>query len=48
MRLDLAGIGAHAFAVQPLDGALDQRREILAAPRQRERFGEEGHARRVA
>ena len=40
--LDLAGIGAQPLAVQPLDGALDQRREILAAARQRQRFGKEG------
>jgi hypothetical protein len=29
MPLDLARIGARAFAVQTLDGALNQRREIL-------------------
>ena len=43
MALDLAGIGARALGVQPLDGALDQRREILPAPRQGQRFGKEGH-----
>ena len=36
MPLDLACIGARAFAVQTLDGALHQRREILAAPGQRQ------------
>ncbi len=42
MPRDLARIGARTFAVQALDGALDQRRKILAPPRQRQRFGEEG------
>ena len=42
MPFDLAGIGAHALAVQPLDGALYQRREIRAAAGQRQRFGKEG------
>ena len=42
MPLDLARIGAHALAVQSLDGAFHQRREILAAAGQRERFGKEG------
>ena len=34
VALDLAGIGAQPLAAQPLDGALHQRREILAAARQ--------------
>jgi hypothetical protein len=40
-RLDLAGIGAQTLGVQPLDGALHQRREILAAAGQRQRFDKE-------
>ena len=42
MPLDLARIGARAFAVQTLDGAFNQRREILAASGQGQGFGKEG------
>ena len=42
MPFDLAGKGAQAFAVQALDGALHQWREVLTAPRESQRFGEEG------
>src|SRR5439155_1438238 len=41
--LDLARIGTRAFAVQTLDSALNQRREILATSGQGQGFGEEGH-----
>src|SRR6478609_2863362 len=41
MPLDLARIRARAFAVQTLNGAFNQRREILAASGQGQGFGKE-------
>ena len=43
MPLDLARISTGAFAVQTLDGAFNQRSEILTAPGQSQSFGKESH-----